>query len=259
MGGEFIMNSDISSTLSPELTGIWISRGHSNYMKTLLRIFWASTGFILLIILIETINQIGLVPVAAFLISGSIILSLEFYTSRFPHITIPLNQGVIFILAVYIHFYNLLSQQVGFFDRPNIPLLPDLLSLVLGVIILIRIVIGVELIRLNRQYQNVRVPLSGYPRGALITFETNLQLTTSQVKKEFLNEPPKFAIKQLFNHFFFSISLLLMLLTPLWLNLLLDVVIYPYILLIPGILVLLLILIYFPPKVRESDSKEEKS
>ncbi|MFX1282819.1 MAG: hypothetical protein ACFFB5_04155 [Promethearchaeota archaeon] len=242
------MNSHKNSTLSPELIGIWISRGYSRYTQALLRILWASTGSILLIIFIEIINHLGLVPVAAFLISGGIILSLEYYTSKIPHITIPFSQGVIIVLAGYIQYYTLLSQQTGFLDSPNIPLLPDLLSMILGIAILIRTVTGIELIRRNKENKNARVPLSGYSREALITFETNLHLASSQIQKEFSDKQPIFAIKQLLTYIFFSIGLLLILLTPLWLNLLLDVVIYPYILLIPGILGSLLMVFYFPLK-----------
>ena len=247
----------MSSPLSPELVGIWSSRVQLKYERKLRFFFWASTGSILLIILFETINQLGLVPVAAFLISGTIILSLEFYTNKFPHITIPLSQVVIFIAAAYIKFYNLFSQQLGFFDSPNFPLLPDLLSLVLGIAILIRIIIGMELIKLNRQYQNARVPLTGYQSEALATFETNLQLTSDNVKREFLEEPSEFEIKQLFSYVLFSISLLFALLIPLWLNIFLGVILYPYILLIPVILILLLLMLYFSPKVRISESEEE--
>ncbi len=246
------MNPHASSPLSPELIGIWSSRVQSIYERNLQHIFRASTGLILLIILIETINQIGLVPVAAFLISGVIILTLEFYAAKIPYITIPISQGVIFIGAVYIHFYNLFSQQSGFLDSPYFPLLPDLLGFVLGIVISIRIVIGMELIKLERQYQYARVPLSGHSREALEAFETNLQLVSTEVKREFLEEFPKYRIKHLFSHFIFSFSLLLFLLIPLWLNIVLDVIIYPYILLIPGVLGLLIMILFFSPKAKNS-------
>lgn len=243
------MSPDYKS-LSPELTGIWSSREKSNSEKDLLRLFWISTGIIILLIFVETITLLGLVPVAAFLISCTIILTLEIYTmqTKYPHVTIPVSQGVIILVASYLKFYRLFSLQSGVLERPNFPLFPDILGVVLGMVILFRIIVGLGIIRLNRYYQNARIPLSRYPRENLATFESNLQLISSEVRREFREELPQYGIGRLLLFFLFSISLLVVLLIPLWLNLIVNIIIYPYILLIPVIIGILLLIIFFPPK-----------
>lgn len=249
MDGQFIMSSTTSSPLSPELIGIWSVRVRSKFERLLQFFYRASTFFILLVILVEVINQISLVPFAAFLFSGSIILTLEFYTSRHPEITIPISQGVILIVASYLHFYNL-SQQVGFFDMPNFPLFPNLFGIILGIAILVRIILGLELIRLKRCHQNARMPLSHYQEEALTIFQTNLQLTSSDVIQEFHEVSPRRELRRLLTYGLFSIGILFFLLIPLWLNIFLNIVIYPYILLIPGIFVTLFVVLYFSSKTQ---------
>ncbi|MFX0013797.1 MAG: hypothetical protein ACFFB2_03455 [Promethearchaeota archaeon] len=251
------MSSSLSSPLSPELIGIWSSRAQSKYEKNIQLLFWISTGLIFFLLLIETINQISLVPVTAFLIAVVIVLPLEIYTTKLPHISIPISQGVVFIMATYIHFYNLFSQQQGFFDNPNYPLLPNLLDIFLGITILFRIIMGLELMKLNKWYQNARIPLSSIQEEALLIFESNLQLTSNKVRHEFIEEAPKIRVKYLYSHIFFCISLLMLLLIPLLLYFLLDVIIYPYILLIPGILISLLLIIYFSSKKHIFMRKQE--
>ena len=256
MDAELIMMTPRrSSTLSPELTGIWSSRVQSRYEQKLLRLLWILTSSILVIFFIETINHLALVPFAAFLISGIFLLILEIYTKRLPYIAILVSQGIIFVTATYIRLYTLFSQQSSFLDNPNFPLLPDLLGLVLGFIILIRICIGIELMWFYKCYERVRVPLSRYPKENLYSFETNLQLVSSEVQQEFIEESPIFRIRHLFIYIFLSVCLLVLLLLPLWINLLLGILIYPYILLIPGILVLLIVMAFFSPRFEKS--KEE--
>ncbi|UCG04290.1 MAG: hypothetical protein JSW11_09945 [Candidatus Heimdallarchaeota archaeon] len=243
------MSSTTSSPLSPELIGIWSVRSRSRFEKRIQLFFLSSTVFSLLIILIEIVQQISLVPIAAFLISGSIILTLEFYTSKHPEITVPISQGVIIIAASYLHFYNL-SQQIGFLDKPNFPLFPNLFGIILGIIILVRLITGLELIKLKRWHQNARTPLSHYQEEALTIFQTNLLLTSSSMKQEFLEELPRVKLKRLISYIFFSISILFLFLIPLWLNIFLNVIIYPYILLIPGIFVTLFLVLYFSSKTQ---------
>ena len=250
------MSSSTSSPLSPELIGIWSGRVRSKFEGIVQLFFSASTIIIILIILLEIINQISLVPVAAFLISGSTILTLEFYTRKHPEITVPISQGVILVVASYLHFYNL-SQQVGFFDKPNFPLFPNLFGLILGLAILMRIVLGLELVRQKRWHQNARIPISHYQEEALTIFQTNLLLSSSNVKQEFLEEIPRRKLSRLFSYILFSISLLIFLLIPLWLNMFFNIIIYPYILLIPGTFVVLIVVLYFSRIDRISVEKEE--
>ncbi|MFX0122629.1 MAG: hypothetical protein ACFFAE_03270 [Candidatus Hodarchaeota archaeon] len=250
------MSSSTSSPLSRELIGIWSVRVRSKFEGWLQLFFWTTTCLIFMIILIEIINQISLVPVVAFLISGSMILTLEFYTPKHPEITFPISQGVILIVASYLHFYNL-SLQAGFFDKPNFPLFPNLFGIILGITMLVRIVLGLELIKQKRWHQNARIPLSHYQEEALTIFQTNLLLSSSNVKKEFLEEFPIIKLRRLFSHVLFSISLLFFLLIPLWLNIFFNVIIYPYILLIPGTFVALLMVLYFSTKNRISIEKDE--
>ncbi|UCE14178.1 MAG: hypothetical protein JSV04_03125 [Candidatus Heimdallarchaeota archaeon] len=241
-------------SLSPELTGMWSSREKSNFEKDLLGLFWVSTGVIILLIFVETISLLGLVPVAAFLISCTIILTLEIYTaqSKYPYITIPVSQVVIILVASYLQFYRLFSLQSGILESPNFPLLPDLLGIVLGIVILLRAILGLGIIRLSRCYQNARVPLSRYPQESLATFESNLQLVSSEVRREFREESPQYGIGRLLLFVLFCITLLIVLLIPLWLNIVLNIIVYPYIVLIPVILGILVLIVFFPPKIKET-------
>ncbi len=248
------MNSDNISPLSEELPGIWISRPLSEYHRNIFRIFRFCTAIIFTALIIKVIFQIGLVPVGLLLISGTIILALELYIPRFPHIAIPLNHLAVFICLTYLHLYNIFSQQSYIFEAVNYSILPDLIELFLGIIILIRIIIGFELIRLFQRYRNARIPLSRFPIKNLQTFEVNLQLTSS--KHEYFEESSRSRLKSIFSYIFITISLLFILLIPLWLVLLGFRGIYPYILLIPFILATLAILAYFPPRTFFTNEKD---
>jgi len=249
MDGKIIMNSTSSSPLSPELIGVWSVRGRSK-SELYFQLFYLLTTFsTLFLILIELIPVIELVPVAAFLISASIIITLEFYTRKHPEITVVISQMVILIVTSYLHFYNL-SQQIGFFDKPNFPLFPSPLGIILGIVILVRTIIGLELIRRKRWYQNARTPLSHYQEETLTLFQTNLLLASGNLPQEFLEESPRGNIKRTFSFLSFTIGLLFLLLVPLWLNMFFNVIIYPYILLIPGLFVTLFIVFYFSSRIR---------
>jgi hypothetical protein len=240
------MSSDNISPLSEELTGIWALRPLSEYHKQIFQLFRFCTVIIFSVLFIKVILQIGLVPVALLLVSGTIILVLELYSARFPHIAIPLNQLVVFICLTYLHLHSLFSQQSVIFEAINYSILPDLIELFLGIIILIRIIIGIELIRLFKRYQHARIPLSRFPLRSLQAFEINLQLTSSEF--EYSEESSRFRLKTIFSSVIISICLLIILLIPLWLVLLGFEGIYPYIIVIPFVLVTLLILVYFPPR-----------
>lgn len=243
------MNSTSSSPLSPELIGVWSIRTRSKSELWILLFYLITTVSTLFLILIEIILQIGLVPVAAFLISASIVITLEFYTRKYPEITVPISQMVILIVASYLHFYNL-SQKIGFFDQPNFPLFPSLLGFVLGIVILMRTIIGLELIRRKRWHHNARTPLSHYQEEAFTLFQANLLLSSMILPQEFLEESPYNNLKRIFSFFGFSIGLLVLFLVPLWLNMFFNVIIYPYILLIPGFFVTLFIIFYFSSRIR---------
>ena len=242
------MNSTSSSPLSPELIGVWSVRAQSK-SELFIQLFYLITTFLTLFLILIKITKIGLVPVAAFLISASIIITLEFYTRKHPEITVPISQGVILIVTSYLHFYNL-SQQIGFFDKPNFPLFPSPLGIVLGIAILVRTIIGLQLIRRKRWYQNARTPLSHYQEETLTIFQTNLLLSSRILPQEFLEESPHNNFKRLLFFLSFTIGLLFLLLVPLWLNMFFNVIIYPYILLIPGFFVTLFIIFYFSSRIR---------
>ena len=72
-----------------------------------------------------------------------------------------------------------------------------------------------------------------------------------------LEEKPSIKLSRLFSYILFGISLLFFLLIPLWLNIFFNVIIYPYILLIPGTFVILSMVLYFSTKVQTSIEKEE--
>ncbi|MFW9905006.1 MAG: hypothetical protein ACFFFH_11780 [Candidatus Thorarchaeota archaeon] len=237
------MSTTSTSPLSPNLIGVWSIRARSNYERFLQFIHWITTFLTLLLILIDIIIQISLVPVAAFLISTSLILTLEFYMSKHPEITVPISQGAILAVASYLYFYNL-SQQIGFFDRPSFPLVPNLFGIILGIIILIRTLIGLQVIKLKRWHQNARTPLSHYQEESLTIFRNNLLLSSNITEQEFCDELPQKNIKRLFLFILFTIGLLFLLLIPLWLNIFFSVIIYPYIFLIPGVFISLFLILY---------------
>jgi hypothetical protein len=243
MDGEFGMSTTSSSPLSPELIGIWSPRARSNYERFLQFIYWITTFLTLLLLLIDIIVQISLVPVAAFLISTSIIVAFEFYTRKHPEITVPISQGVILTVASYLHFYNL-SQQIGFFDKPSFPLFPSLFGILLGIIILIRTFIGLQLIRQKRWHHNARTPLSHYQEESFTIFRNNLLLSSNIGEEEFGEELPQKNLRRFFLFILFAIGLLFLSLMPLWLNMFFTVIIYPYIVLIPGVFVSLFLIIY---------------
>jgi len=236
------------SPLSEELTGIWMLRPKSQYYKQILRLFRLCTLAIFLFLFFKVIYQIGLIPVVVLLISGIIILVLEIYTPRIPQVVIPLNHLVIVICITYMYIYSLFSQQQFIFEAITFSILPNIVEIILGVFIFIRIVIGIELTRLTNRYQYARIPISKNPLKSLHTFETNLQLTTSAVKDEFSEESLFLKIKTIFSYIFLAVSILSILLFPMWMAMLEIEGIYPYILLIPSILIILLMLIYLPPK-----------
>ncbi|MFX1506389.1 MAG: hypothetical protein ACFFDC_09765 [Promethearchaeota archaeon] len=237
------MSTTSSSPLSPELIGVWSVRVRSNYERFLLFIYWITTFLTLVLILIDIIVQISLVPVAAFLISTSLIITLEFYTRNHPEITVPISQGVILTVNSYLHFYYL-SQQIGFFDKPSFPLFPSLFGIILGIIILIRTLIGLQLIRLKRWHHNARTPLTYYQEESFTIFRNNLLLSSNIGEQEFCEELPKINLSRLFFFISFAIGLLFLLLIPLWLNMFFSVIIYPYIVLIPGVFISLFLILY---------------
>ena len=241
------------SPLSEELSGIWILRPPSQYYKQILRLFRLCTSVIFMFLIIKVIFQLDLVPVAVLLISGTIIIVLEIYTPRIPYVVIPLNHLIVIICVTYMYIYSLFSQQQFIFEAINFSILPDIVELLLGLVILVRIVAGIELTRLTKRYEYARTPLSKNPLKSLQTFETNLQLTTTALRDEFSEEPLYFKLKAIFSYIFIAVSILSILLLPMWMVMLEIEGIYPYILLIPSTLIILLMLVYLPPKNTNSE------
>ncbi|MHA2327721.1 MAG: hypothetical protein ACXACR_04305, partial [Candidatus Hodarchaeales archaeon] len=201
--------------LNLDLIGYWSFRRPSKYHKTLILIYRSCTSCFLLIILLQTILNLRLVLVAAFLIATSFIVVLDAFSPKFPQLTFPISQTVLFILPTYMQFFILFSQQSSFLDNPNFSVFPDLFGFLLGIVSIIRIIIGIELIRVNRDYKNARVPLSNYNKENLSTFEKNMQLTSSEIQNEFKEEPVRVRMRFLFIYVFFTIILMFILLIPL--------------------------------------------
>ncbi|MHA2305043.1 MAG: hypothetical protein ACXACU_06570 [Candidatus Hodarchaeales archaeon] len=241
------MKSQNIGPLGPELSGIWGVKPPSNYQLRLWQIFRISTLVIALLIFFKVIEQISLVPVAVFFISGVIVLVLDLYLRRFPVITIPLSQLDIFITISYLSLYKLYTQQAIIFEAVSYSIFPDLIDLILGIIFLIRIIIGIEIIRVTKPYENARIPLSKHPYESFQSFLTNLKLSSEEIADEFAEESVKSHLRSIFSSIFLAISILFLLLTPLWLILTNILNIYPYIILIPTILAVLLLLVYFSP------------
>ncbi len=245
------MNPLSISPLSSELSGIWAKKAPSKYQQKLWQIFRITTLVILFLTLVNVIDQISLIPVVVLFLFSVIIIILDVYLRRFPIIIIPLSQLVIFISITYLYLYNLFTHQANIFEAVVYSIFPNLIDLILGIIILFRLIIGIEIIRESKSYDKARVPLSKYPYESFQSFLTNLQLSSSDVSEQFREESLNFRLKSLFYSFFLPTFFLMLLLTPLWLVMLGIINIYPYIILIPTILVILILLIYFLPTTPE--------
>jgi len=236
-------------SLSSELSDVWSLRPKSRYEKHLSLFFVLSTILIYVVILLRFLPYIGLIPVAAFLITGTFIIILEIYRDHYQRISFPVSQLVILILAVYIELYILFSQQTETWGAIRFSLIPNFISIVLGVLFTIRILLGTELVRFNQDYKESRTPLSQYTQETLKTFETNLQLISSKLRHEFEDNTPKYRPKWLLFSGSSCLLVTFFALIPLWLSVT-GYYIYPYILLIPGVLLTVLLMIYDSVKSR---------
>jgi O-antigen/teichoic acid export membrane protein len=214
-------------SLSSELSDVWSLRPKSRYEKHLSLFFVLSTILIYVVILLRFLPYIGLIPVAAFLITGTFIIILEIYRDHYQRISFPVSQLVILILAVYIELYILFSQQTETWGAIRFSLIPNFISIVLGVLFTIRILLG----------------------ETLKTFETNLQLISSKLRHEFEDNTPKYRPKWLLFSGSSCLLVTFFALIPLWLSVT-GYYIYPYILLIPGVLLTVLLMIYDSVKSR---------
>ncbi|MHA1444790.1 MAG: hypothetical protein ACTSR4_08595, partial [Candidatus Hodarchaeales archaeon] len=104
--------------------------------------------------------------------------------------------------------------------------------------------IGMYILRMHLHYSRTRVPVSKNIQDSMLLFETHLRLTETKMEQEFKEEP--FSNLLAFFRNILAIFLTLgLLLIPLWINLIFNVLIYPYFLLIPSILLFLLVLLLY--------------
>ncbi|MFW9825385.1 MAG: hypothetical protein ACFFE4_20760 [Candidatus Thorarchaeota archaeon] len=224
--------------LSTELSGFWIQRSNADYINSLFRIYYLSTSLSLIIIFYEVIRHLTLVPVAAFLISGVAIIFLDFYSPRRFSIIFPSTSIILILLAGYVQFYLLFIQN-STRSSPSISLFPDLIQIILGIIFSLRILIGLRINKSMKHYQKSYIPYSKNQKALLETFESNLELLSNQIAKEFDLEVTTLHLRRIFKYWIISIGIVCILLIPLWLNIYFGILIYPYLLIIPGAVVAL--------------------
>ncbi|MCK4848077.1 MAG: hypothetical protein KAT16_03555 [Candidatus Heimdallarchaeota archaeon] len=224
-------------TINPEFPGYWKRRKSSNLIKSSLRFDVILTILIFGLVSVEILFNLSVVTAATlFITSVSIIFCLLNY-EKYPLVTIPLSQIIAVFLVGYIHLIitNSLTRS---------RLIPEPINLVLGILITLRVFIGMFIIRMHLHYSKARVPVSKNIQDSLHLFETHLKLTETKIEHEF-NQEPFSNLLTFFRNIFAIFVILGILLIPLWMNMVLNILIYPYILLIPSILLVLLILILY--------------
>jgi len=223
--------------LNPEFPGYWSKRESSNLFKTILRLDVILTILIFGLISVEVLFNLSVVTVAALIITSVGVIFLLVNYEKYPLVTIPLSQITVLLLVGYIHLIITNSLTIS-------QLIPEPINLVLGTLITIRVFIGMYIIRTHLHYLKACVPVSKNIQDSLNLFETHLKLSESKEEHEFNEET--FSNLIAYSRNIFVIFLLLgILLIPLWMNMIFNVLIYPYILLIPSLLLILLILIVY--------------
>ncbi len=232
--------------VSSELSGIWIKRSISPYERILVGIYRLCTLFIYIIMFLFLFSNLGLVLFATILITGTVVLILEGYTQQYPHISFPLSQMIILILCAYFQFFELLAE-TDLFDIIEFPLIPNLGQIVLGILITLRIFIGIGLVRAFA-HGNSRIMLSDHYKETLKAFKTNLMYFSDETPQKASEPQTKHQVKSFIQYVLMSITVVFILLFPMWMNIFLSISIYPYIILILGATSTVILIIYLSPK-----------
>ena len=224
-------------TLNPEFPGYWSKKESPENVKKMRKIDVVTTILIFGFVSLEVLYNLSVVTVASLVIASVSTIFLLLNYEKYPLITVPLSQFTVLLLVGYIHLVITNSLTI-------IKLTPEPVNILLGIFITIRMFIGMYIIRMHLHYSKARIPVSKNIQESLHIFESHLKLTETR-KNIFSQEQ----IPNLFTYFRNIIGIFIVLgvlLIPLWLNMFFNVLIYPYIILIPSILLLLLILmIYF--------------
>ena len=222
-------------TMNPEFPGYWSKRKSSDSIRVILRFDMILTLIIFGLISLEILYNLSVITVATLVITSVSTIFLLLNYEKYPLVTVPLSQIIVLFLVGYIHLVIT--------DSLVIKLIPEPINLILGVLITIRIFISMYIIRMHLHYSKARVPVSKSVQESLELFETHLKLV--EARKDIFTEEP-LSILLLFLRNISTIFLVLgLLLIPLWMNMFLKILIYPYILLIPFLLLLLIILVIY--------------
>ena len=224
-------------TLNSEFPGYWTIRKSSHLFKSVLQFDVILTILIFGLVSLEVLFNLSVVTVAALIITSVSLIFLILNYEKYPLVTIPLSQIIVVSLVGYIHLIITNSFTIS-------RLTPEPINLVLGLLITIRVFIGMYILRMHLHYSRTLTPVSKNIQDSLLLFETHLRLTETKMEQEFKEEP--FSNLLAFFRNILAIFLTLgLLLIPLWINLIFNVPIYPYFLLIPAILLFLLVLIVY--------------
>jgi hypothetical protein len=223
-------------TINPELPGYWIKRKTSNILKSTIRLDVILTFLIFGLVSVEVLLNLSLVTVATFIITAVSMVFLVINYEKYPLVTIPLSQIVVMFLVGYVHLVITNSLSIS-------KLTPDLINLVLGTLIAIRVFIGMYIIRMHFHYSRARTPVSKNIQDSLHLFETHLKLTETKMNQ--FREESSSNLRTFFINILVIFLILGLLLIPLWMNLIFNIMIYPYIILIPSILLSFVFLVLY--------------
>jgi len=184
---------------------------------------------------LEVLFNLSVVTVATLIVTSVSIIFLLLNNEKYPLVTIPLSQIVVLLLVGYIHLIITNTLSIS-------RLIPEPINIVLGTLIAIRVFAGMYIVRMHLHYSKARVPVSKNIQDSFYLFETHLKLT--KMEHEF-NEESFSTLFAFFRNILAIFIILGVLLIPLWIYMIFNVIIYPYILLIPTILLLLIVLIVY--------------
>ncbi|MHA1944551.1 MAG: hypothetical protein ACXAC6_01850 [Candidatus Hodarchaeales archaeon] len=222
-------------TMNPEFPGYWSKKQSPQSIRVISRFDVILTLIIFGIVSLEILYNLSVITVATLVITSVSIIFLLINYEKYPLVTVPLSQIIVLFLIGYIHLVITNSL--------TIRLIPEPINLILGILITIRLFIGMYIIRMHLHYSKARVPVSKNIQESLKLFETHLKLIETR-KDSFKEEPV--TILLIFLRNILAIFLVLgFLLIPLWMNMFFNMLIYPYILLIPSLILLLVVLVIY--------------
>ncbi len=222
-------------TMNPEFPGYWAKKQSPESIGVISRFDVILTLIIFGIVTLEILYNLSVITVATLVITSVSIIFLLLNYEKYPLVTVPLSQIIVLFLVGYIHLVITNSF--------TIRLIPEPINLILGILITIRLFIGMYIIRMHLHYSKARVPVSKNIQETLKLFKNHLKLI--EKRKDSFKEEPLSTLFSFFRNISTIFLVLGVLLIPLWMNMFFNILIYPYILLIPFLLLLLLILVIY--------------